>query len=208
MISLVLASNSPRRQELLGVLGLPFSIRVVAVDEREHSGEAPAAMVARLARAKALAVPLSPDELLIAADTTVELEGQALGKPADREEARRMLRRLRGRMHRVHTALALRQGEEVEVQVVTTRVWMRAYGEEELADYLASGQAQDKAGAYGIQDEPFSPVERIEGCYMNVVGLPLCHLAQGLGRRGLSISHPPPAYCRGILGTPCPVALF
>ncbi|MGC9023705.1 MAG: Maf family protein [Chloroflexia bacterium] len=207
-MALVLASNSPRRQELLGVLGLPYAIRVAEVDESVHLGETPEAMVARLAREKALAVPLSPKELLISADTTVELEGQALGKPADPEEARRMLRLLRGRMHRVHTAVALRRGEEVEVQVVTTRVWMRNYGAEELEAYLASGQAQDKAGAYGIQDEPFAPVERVEGCYMNVVGLPLCHLAQGLVRRGISIPRLPPAYCRGLLGHPCPVALF
>ncbi len=208
MAVLVLASNSPRRQELLSVLGLPYTIRVAAVDESIRSGETPEAMVARLAREKALAVPLSPGELLIAADTTVELEGQVLGKPADREEAHRMLRRLRGRMHRVHTAVALRQGEEVEVQVVTTQVWMRAYREEELEAYLSSGQAEDKAGAYGIQDEPFSPAERVEGCYMNVVGFPLCHLAQGLLRRGISMPHLPPAYCRSILGYPCPAALF
>ncbi len=205
---LVLASNSPRRQELLGVLGQPFSVRVAAVDETVHPGETPAAMVVRLAREKALAVPLAADELLIAADTTVELEGENLGKPADREEARQMLLRLRGRPHRVHTAIALRRGEEIEVQVVTTQVWMRSYGEEELEAYLASGQAEDKAGAYGIQDEPFSPVERLEGCYMNVVGLPLCHLAQGLARRGIPIPCLPPTYCRSVLGYPCPAALW
>lgn len=208
MVSLVLASNSPRRQELLGVLGLSYTVRVAEVDESIRPGERPAAMVARLAREKALAVPLSPEELLIAADTTVELEGQVLGKPADREDAGRMLRMLRGRMHRVHTAVALRQGEEVEVEVVTTQVWMRNYGEEEVEAYLASGQAQDKAGAYGIQDEPFSPAERIEGCYMNVVGFPLCHLAQGLLHWGVAIPRLPPPYCQSVLGHPCPVALF
>ncbi len=208
MMTLVLASNSPRRQELLGVLGLPYLIRVAPVDESILLTETPEAMVARLAREKALAVPLSPGELLIAADTTVEVEGQVLGKPADQEEARRMLQILRGRMHRVHTAVALCRDGEVEIQVVTTRVWMRTYGEEELESYLASGQAEDKAGAYGIQDEPFSPAERVEGCYMNVVGFPLCHLARRLLRRGVSVPHLPPAYCRSILGYPCLVALF
>jgi len=208
-LRLVLASNSPRRQELLGVLGLAFTVRVAAVDESEHGGETPAAMVERLARVKAQAVPLREDELLIAADTTVELEGEVLGKPAGEADARRMLEALRGRPHAVHTGIVLRRGDRLQSEIVTTVVVMRPYGEPELAAYLASGSPMDKAGAYGIQDEPFAPVERIEGCYLNVMGLPLCHLARVLRAWRVGVPHLPPPYCAAaILGYPCPVALF
>ena len=208
MTDLVLASNSPRRQELLGVLGLPFAVRVAAVDESEHSGETPAQMVERLAWTKAQAVPLAEDELLVAADTTVDLAGEVLGKPADQADARRMLVALRGRPHAVHTGIVLRTLRHQHLEVVTTVVVMRPYDDEELAAYLASGSPMDKAGAYGIQDLPFAPGERIEGCYLNVMGLPLCHLARALLQGELAVPHRPPPYCRQLMGYPCPAALF
>jgi septum formation protein len=208
MPHLILASNSPRRQELLRVLGLPFTIRVAPVDEAELPDETPAAMVGRLARCKAQAVALAPDELLLAADTTVELDGVVLGKPVDEADARRMLEALRGRPHTVHSAIALRAAGREQVEVVTTAVVMRAYSEADLAAYLASGSPLDKAGAYGIQDQPFAPCERIAGCYLNVMGLPLCHVARALLAWGVAVPHLPPPYCAGVLGGPCPVALF
>ena len=207
-VRLVLASNSPRRQELLAVLGLPFVVRVVPVDEAERPGETPAEMVLRLARAKAAAVPLVDGELLIAADTTVDLEGTVLGKPRDEGDARRMLEAMRGRPHLVHSGIALRREGEIWSEVCSTTVVMRAYSAAEVEAYIASGGPLDKAGAYGIQDRPFSPAERIAGCYLNVMGLPLCHLAQGLLRWGVTPPALPPPYCRGLLGFPCPVALF
>jgi MAF protein len=205
---LVLASNSPRRQELLGRLGLAFVVRVAAVDESEQPAESPVEMVVRLAREKAAAVPLAAGELLIAADTTVDLAGEVLGKPQDEADARRMLLAMRGRPHAVHTGIALRRDGETALEVVTTGVLIRPYTAAEVEAYIASGGPLDKAGAYGIQDWPFCPVERIEGCYLNVMGLPLCHLARGLLRWGVPLPALPPPYCRDVLGQPCPVALF
>jgi MAF protein len=208
-LHLILASNSPRRQELLGVLGLPFVVRVAAVDELQQVCETPATMVVRLARAKAQAVPLDKDELLIAADTTVDLEGEVLGKPGDEAGARRMLEALRGRPHAVHTGIVLRQADLLHGELVSTCVVMRPYEKPDLAAYLASGSPLDKAGAYGIQDQPFAPVERIAGCYLNVMGLPLCHVARALLAWGVTLPHLPPPYCcASVLGYPCPVALF
>jgi septum formation protein len=202
-IQMILASNSPRRQELLGVLGLPFTVRAAPAD-----GETPAQMVLRLARDKACATALRAEELLIAADTTVELDGQVLGKPVDRDDARRMLEALRGRPHAVHTGLALRSTRSVHGVLASTTVAMRCYGAAELRDYLDTGSPLDKAGAYGIQDEPFAPAEHIDGCYLNVMGLPLCHLARALLDWGVALPALPPPYCRQILGRPCPAALF
>ncbi len=205
---LVLASNSPRRQELLGRLGVPFAIRTAPVDEAGRQGETPVDMVARLAEIKSKGVPLHQDEILIAADTTVALAGEVMGKPVDLEDSRRMLQALRDRVHAVHSGVVLRRRGKVHVEVVTTQVWMRPYGDAELQTYLDSGAPLDKAGAYGIQDEPFQPVSRIEGCYMNVVGLPLCHLSRALLHWGIALPSLPPRYCRTVLGHACPVALF
>ncbi len=190
------------------MLGLPFAVRVAAVDESPAPHETPAAMVLRLAREKARATTLAADELLIAADTTVDLDGQALGKPADQDEARRMLEALRGRMHAVHTGLALRSPHALRGLLASTTVVMRPYSSTELSDYLASGSPMDKAGAYGIQDEPFCPAQEIAGCYLNVMGLPLCHLARALLDEGVELPALPPPYCRRLLGHPCPAALF
>jgi MAF protein len=206
---LVLASNSPRRQEYLGWLGVPFEVRAAPVEETPQPGELPEATAIRLARAKAQAAPSAPDELVLAADTLVVLDHEVLGKPANAEDARRMLLSLSGRQHRVLTALAFRSNEDLEVEVVQARVWMRPYSPAEVEAYIASGQPFDKAGAYGIQDEPFSPVSRVEGCALTVVGFPLCHVARGLLRRGIPVPRKPLELCRPLLGSKrCPVALF
>ncbi|MGC8873081.1 MAG: Maf family protein [Chloroflexia bacterium] len=209
VLRVVLASNSPRRQEYLAWLGVPFEVRVVPVDEAAQEGESPEAMGERLARAKAEAVPCAPDEIVLAADTLVVLGHEVLGKPADADEALRMLLALRGRQHEVLTAVAFRTRSELEVQVVKARVWMRSYTPAEVEAYIASGQPFDKAGAYGIQDEPFSPVSRVEGCGLTVVGFPLCHIAQGLLRRGIPVPRQPVDLCRLSFDIrQCPVALF
>ncbi|MBI2323314.1 MAG: septum formation protein Maf [Chloroflexi bacterium] len=181
----VLASASPRRSELLALLGLPFRVVAAEVDERPRRGEAGRALARRLARAKALAVVPDADELVLAADTVVLLGGAILGKPADEAEATAMLRRLRGRRHEVYTAVAGRgaTGRLVE-RGVASQVWLRALSDAEIADYVASGDPLDKAGAYAVQSQAYALVHRLVGCYANVVGLPLCATGETLAALG------------------------
>jgi len=145
------------------------------------------------ADAKLSAAGTLRDVVVIAADTTVALDGLIIGKPKDAAEAEQLLRQLRGRMHQVFTGLTLSspQGREWS-SLVETRVYMRAYGDDELLAYVASGEVYDKAGAYAIQDEPFHPVARIEGCYMNVMGLPLCEVIRGLRALGIETDQTEP----------------
>lgn len=179
----ILASGSPRRRELLTDLGIPFTVVKSDIDETQRPGEDPIAYARRLSREKAAAVHAqiasAGDPLIvIAADTVViDADGVVLGKPADAGEARAMLTRLRGRAHTVCTGLTvLRQIDgqiDLETRDVRTRVWMRAYTDAEIEAYIASGDPFDKAGGYAIQHPGFHPVERIEGSYSNVVGLPV-----------------------------------
>jgi MAF protein len=184
---LVLASASPRRRFLLGLLGLPFDVIVADVDESPFDGEAPDAHASRLARTKALTVARRrPSAAVLGADTVVAHDGQILGKPGDPDAAVAMLRTLRGRTHRVLTGLVLVQsGQVVEQSVATTTVWMRPYTDAEIDRYVATGRPFDKAGGYAIQDADFRTVERIDGCYPNVVGLPLCEARRALVTIGL-----------------------
>jgi septum formation protein len=207
-IHIVLASASPRRQGLLAELGLAFSIRTERVDEAILPGESPADLVARLSRIKAGAVPLQENEVVVAADTVVALDDAVLGKPLNADDARRMLLALRDRPHLVHTGLSVGRPGHIRTETVTTLVFMRPYSTGDIEAYIASGQPMDKAGAYGIQNQPFAPVSRVEGCYMTVMGLPLCHVARGLLRWGIEVPRLPPEYCHSVLGTPCRVALF
>jgi MAF protein len=203
---IVLASSSPRRRDLLRLLGISFSVRAAEVNEEPTPGERPAALTRRLARSKALAVDgvtsvstqagalpdisrsgsefardESTSQVVLAADTVVVLGDTILGKPGDEAEAVAMLTSLRGRAHRVLTGVAVAvAGEIAWERVVETIVWMRAYGDDELERYVRSGSPLDKAGAYGIQDADFRPVDRIEGCLSNVVGLPICEVHQAL----------------------------
>lgn len=179
-VPLVLASRSPRRRALLERLGLAFDVRPSPDDERWPEGEAPGTAVERLALEKAEAVAhAAPEALTLGADTVVVLEGTVLGKPADPEEARRMLRRLSGATHTVYTGLALvhpASGRRVTAHE-TTAVTFAPLTEDEIARYVATGAPLDKAGAYGIQDDAGALfVTRIEGDYYNVVGLPLHRL--------------------------------
>ena len=183
---LVLASASPRRRELLAGLGLSFEIDVPDVDETPLADEAPEAMVLRLARAKARAVtdrrrgepgpagaPGGPPPLVIAADTTVVLDGEWLGKPRDVEEAAAFVARLAGRDHWVHTGHALRLGEREASALRSTRVRFRPLSAGEIADYAATGEGLDKAGGYAIQGLGATLIDAIDGCYGAVVGLSL-----------------------------------
>jgi len=208
---LILASGSPRRRQLLSCLGLPFRVVVPDVDEDAPSATAPTPeeMAEALAGAKALSVARREGGSLVLAADTLVVDGEtALGKPHDAAEALAMLRRLRGREHRVITGLALvdsgrrafRSGSPppegggmdadpfVLFTHATTVVRMRPYGEEEIAAYIARGEPFDKAGAYAIQDQTFRPVAAYQGCYCNVVGLPLRAVIRLLRQAGLDIT--------------------
>jgi septum formation protein len=180
---LVLASGSPRRRELLSQLGLTFATVAPDVDETPLPGERPIEMVRRLALAKAAAVEGDP---VLAADTTVEIDGEIFGKPVDADDARRMLRRLSGRAHKVHTGVAVRAGSEVAVEVVTTIVTFVALQPAVIEWYVGTGEPLDKAGAYAIQGHGGIFVEHLRGSTSNVVGLPLTTVARLLERHGLT----------------------
>lgn len=172
--ALVLASASPRRKELLHGLGLTFEIAHPDIDETPLLGESPEAMVLRLARRKAAAVAATrSDALVLAADTTVVVDGQNLGKPRDRSESVQFLERLQGRTHWVHTGHALRLGEREASRVRSTRVNVRSLSAQEMERYAASGEGMDKAGGYAIQGLGATLVDGIDGCYGAVVGLSL-----------------------------------
>lgn len=221
-LPLILASGSPRRRAFMEQLGLSFEVEVADVDERHHPGERPADLVVRLSRAKAQAVAARhPRAVVIGADTVVTLAGEILGKPdgagpspmqreASDDAAAAMLRRLRDRAHQVYSGVCVyppcRTYVRPEVAVVESTVWMRAYTDDEIAAYVASGLPLDKAGAYGIQDAPFNPVARLDGCYAAVMGLPLVDLVRLLHRAGALDGRTlsgVPALCSAATGVPC-----
>jgi septum formation protein len=171
--TLVLASASPRRREILTCAGIPFAVRTAPVSEAHDGSEAPADLARRLAVEKACAVPCADDEIILAADTVVVLEGQILGKPVDAADAARMLGMLSGREHEVITGICLRHAGGVIVDHESTRVRFAPLSPEEIDAYVATGEPADKAGAYAIQGRACRFIERIEGCYFNVVGLPV-----------------------------------
>jgi septum formation protein len=170
---LVLASRSPRRAEILRQAGIPFTVRTADVDETPRDGEKPEDYVRRLAEEKALAIDARPDETVLAADTTVVIDGEILGKPADAADARRMLALLSGRRHEVLTGIAIRRGDDLIRDWAATEVWFATMSDHEIEQYVASGEPMDKAGAYAIQGLACKHIEKIEGCYFNVVGLPI-----------------------------------
>jgi septum formation protein len=171
---LILASASPRRRELLTQAGLAFSVLPADIDETHHPGEDPVTYVQRLAVGKARALHAAhPHAIVLGADTTVVLNGRLLGKPAGRVEAEEMLTSLSGKMHQVHTGIALVTGAQTLQHVETTSVFLTGIPPLELARYLDSGDSLDKAGAYGIQGYASRWVHRIEGDYFNVMGLPI-----------------------------------
>lgn len=193
--SLLLASASPRRRQISSLLGLPCSFAIVSDDEEEarerYRGpvEDMAQWLAKHKAAAALKLPEAKGRLIITADTTVILENEELGKPRDEEHARELLRALRGRWHHVITGVVVcTQAEGKTVMHSTscvTPVLMRNYSDTEIAAYIASGDPMDKAGAYGIQHPSFKLTESIDGCYFNVVGLPICTLIDLLAEFGV-----------------------
>jgi len=176
--SLILASTSPRRRQLLALAGWKFSVSTANVDESQRPNEAPADYVLRLAEAKARALVGNADHIVLAADTTVVDEGVILGKPKDSAEAVTMLTRLRGHKHQVYTGVALLRLNDglLLKDVCVTDVPMRDYSDEDITTYVQTDDPLDKAGAYAIQHPGFRPVENMNGCYANVMGLPMCHV--------------------------------
>lgn len=170
---LVLASQSPRRAEILKQAGIPFRVQAAEVDETPLHDEAPEKYVQRLAEMKALAVKAGPEDAVLGADTTVVVGGEMLGKPADADDARRMLRLLSGRRHEVLTGVCIKRGVDVVTDWAATQVWFVPMTDREIDDYVASGEPMDKAGAYAIQGLASKFIEKIDGCYFNVVGLPV-----------------------------------
>jgi len=210
-MSLVLASTSPRRRHLLALGGWAFRVAPAEVDEQPFPDEDAQTYVIRLAlnKARKAALQLQGDEIVIAADTAVVDGGQILGKPRDKQEAERVLRRLRGRLHLVYTGVAvLRVSDGAQVtDCCKTDVPMRFYSDEEMLAYIATGDPLDKAGAYAIQHPHFKPVVGLQGCYANVVGLPLCHLTRALDKLGVQPQTNLPQACQAELDYDCPVFL-
>jgi len=217
---LILASNSPRRKQLLALTGWDHQVLAASVDETVRPDELPDAYVRRLAQEKARAALglISPDDrpkvVVVAADTAVVDQGEILGKPSSSAEAGFILRQLCGRVHQVYTGLAvLRPGEgaalhEVVItDVVVTDVGMRRYSEVEIQAYIASGDPLDKAGAYAIQHVEFHPVQDLHGCYANVMGLPVCRLVKMLAEFGLHPWGSIAEACQESLDHPCQVFL-
>lgn len=186
-MQVILASQSPRRKELLGLTGLDFVIRAADIDETMIPGEAPFDEVARLSREKALAVARGADDVVIAADTIVVCDGAILGKPRDEQDALRMLRLLSGREHQVMTGMTVVRGGRAETVTEVTDIHFRTLSESEIRAYIATGEPMDKAGAYGIQGGAALFVSHLNGDYFNVVGLPVCVLTGILRGFGLRV---------------------
>ena len=237
--TVILASASPRRQQFLRCLDIPFAIETADIDETPAAAEPPDALVERLAIAKAMTVGerlsgadagrgdyeskgrptaeglnsdcrrvATTELLVIAADTVVALDGDVLGKPAHAEEAFQMLLRLRARPHQVHSALAVARFVGGRCQLLrslvnTTTVKMRRYSESEIADYVATGDPLDKAGAYAIQHQRFSPVESLSGCPAAVMGLPAAELERLLTEFNCPAAQRPMQFCHSLTGFPC-----
>lgn len=182
MTRVVLGSSSARRRDLLGSIGVRFRVASPDIDETPLAGEVPRDYVGRLAHAKAMAIDAADDEVVIAADTTVELDGEVIGKPLDRADALRILGALSGRTHSVHTGVALRLGDRTVADIATTRVTFVPLSTATLEWYVDHDEVLDKAGAYGMQDGAGAFVERLDGSPSNVVGLPL-HLVVALAER-------------------------
>ena len=182
---LVLASQSPRRRELLAHAGIPFTVRTVEIDESVQAGEAAQQYVRRLAVRKALAIYREDDTCVLAADTTVVLGSEILGKPVGPIDAARMLTALAGRSHEVITGICLRYRQELFIDAAVTTVSFGPMTVAEIDTYVATNEPMDKAGAYGIQGMASRYITGIEGCYSNVVGLPVSLVCRYLGKLGL-----------------------
>ena len=187
-MEIILASGSPRRRELLNTLGLSFTVHPARGEEMAPLGAGPEEIVKALSKAKAEEVAREfPDKLIIAADTIVYLDGRVLGKPKDEDDAKAMLSKLSGRAHEVYTGVTVISGDKTICEAECTKVFFREVSAEEIDSYVASGDPMDKAGAYGIQGKAALMVERLEGDYFNVMGLPLCRLGKMLRTIGVRL---------------------
>ncbi|MDX1378656.1 MAG: Maf family protein [Anaerolineales bacterium] len=208
-MTLILASNSPRRKQLLALTDLKFIVSAADVDESQNENESPADYVLRLAekKARAAANQTDGDQIILASDTTVVDRSDILGKPKDGAEAVEMLTRLRERTHQVYTAIALLRMSDnlLLTDLCVTDVPMRSYSDEEIRKYVATGDPLDKAGAYAIQHPEFSPVASMKGCFASVMGLPLCHVTRLLRRMDVRLEADVPSNCQKLLEYECPV---
>jgi MAF protein len=206
-VNLILASNSPRRRQLIALAGWDFIVSVSDVDESTRENESPAEYVLRLAESKARAgmSRANADQIILAADTTVVDGSDILGKPQDEAEAAQMLTRLRGRTHQVYTGVALlRMSDGILLKDLgVTDVPMRDYSDEEIRAYVATGDPLDKAGAYAIQHAQFRPVAHMDGCYASVMGLPLCHVVRLMRKMGIEPRADVPVNCQKLLEYEC-----
>ena len=177
-MQLILASQSPRRKELLGLFHIPFIVRIAHADETMDPQQPPQAEVARVSALKAAAVPRDPEDVVIAADTIVVCNKEILGKPKDADDAFRMLRLLSGRDHQVMTGMTVLRGDRCITTTEVTDLHFRELSDAEIRNYIRSGEPMDKAGSYGIQCGAALFVEKLCGDYYNVMGLPVCRLGQ------------------------------
>lgn len=207
---LLLASNSPRRKQLLALGNWNFNIVVSDVDESQLADETPKDYVLRLAQAKALAVveKAHPENIIIGSDTAVVDGNEILGKPKDEMDAVRMLKQLRGHTHQVFTGVAVYRvdGESMLTELCVTDVPMRNYSDDEIQAYVKTGDPLDKAGAYAIQHPDFQPVESMSGCYASVMGLPMCHVLRTLKKLDIYAMADVPLGCQTLLNYQCPVS--
>lgn len=206
-VNLMLASNSPRRRQLLALTHWDFVVSVADVDESQYENESPADYVLRLAETKARAIQADADAVILAADTTVVDGLDILGKPQDEAEAAAMLTRLRGRTHQVYTGVALlrKSDDSLLTDLCVTDVPMRDYPDGEINAYVATGDPLDKAGAYAIQHPGFRPVASMNGCYASVMGLPLCHVVRLMRNMSIEPKADVPLNCQKLLEYDCPV---
>jgi septum formation protein len=208
---LILASGSPRRQQLMRLLKVPFEVRVPEVDEQALLGEIPAELPQRFSRLKAEWVAREVSQgIVVAADTVVVHKGDILGKPRDASHARAMLCRLRGERHRVLsgvTVIDVPTGEEI-TELCESLVWLRHMDDHEIEKYIASGDPLDKAAAYAVQNTQFAPVEQVVGCPANVMGLPMCHVVRNLWRLGAVLPSTLPTRCEIRYGYRCALTSY
>jgi len=186
-MQLILASQSPRRKELLGLFHIPFTVRIADIDETMDPAAPAFDEVARLSRAKAEAIPREPGDVVVAADTVVVCGGQVLGKPRDEEDALRMLRMLSGRDHQVMTGMTVLRGSRAVTVTEVSDIHFRPLSDREILAYIRTGEPMDKAGAYGAQGFASLFVEHLDGDFFNVMGLPLCALGKMLKKMGVSL---------------------
>lgn len=205
---LILASNSPRRRQLLSLTGWQFTVSAANVDESQYANESPADYVLRLAETKARAIQADAGQIILAADTTVVDGADILGKPSDSAEAIAMLKRLRGHIHQVYTGIAVFRPRDglLFKDLCVTDVPMRDYSDDEIHTYVQTGDPLDKAGAYAIQHPEFQPVARMDGCFASVMGLPVCHVIRLMRMMDVQPASDFFLQCDTLLEYQCPVS--